>query len=551
MQTVLTANSVPRVARNAERLRRRIAIATMLIAIAGGALRVMTVTRPLNHQLANGWREADYVQIARNFDREGLNILYPRIDWRGDTPGFVEMELPLTPWLAAGGYRLFGYHEQILRILSAAFSLLAMLLFYAIARDALSRVGALVAFAAFAFNPLLVRLSGSMQPEPLMIAFIILTAYHAFRFDRKGRTKSLLLAAAATALAGLAKAPGLYVGAILACVCIRRFGWRATIQPIVWISAAVAIVPVYLWYSWAGHFWHEYGNSLGLSNESHWITWRLLWPPEFLRGNLITEFFLVWSPVGWALGIVAMRKSKRRSAAIIAGVWYTAAWVFYLAAAGTSGDNWALYYHCISVPPACLLIGMGAVALRGRSPASTRIDSHRRRSIVSPRRIAVAAVMMTLIALAGTTYFRIHSRDNAEDLRQLHQCSMELRRSIPRDGRIVVRGGRSIDEYGSPVAFNEPMLFAWMDRRGFNYAKDKLNMSHLIDIARRGGRFWIARSEELDASDIHGDLHHRFQRYAECACGHLVLFDLNAPLENQESPPRGPDAAISKKTLPG
>lgn len=528
MQTVLTANHAPRIAHNAARLRRRIAIATLLIAIAGGALRIMTVTRPLNHQLANGWREADYVQIARNFDREGMNIMYPRIDWRGDTPGFVEMELPLMPWLAATGYRLFGYHEQFLRVISAGLSLIAMLLFYALARDALPRVGALIAFAAFAFNPLIIRLSGSMQPEPFMIACLTLVAYHAYRFDRKGQTKSLLLAAAATALAGLAKAPGLYVGAILAYVCLCRFGWRAVIKPIVWISAAIAIVPVYLWYHWAAHFWHEYGNSLGLSNESHWITWRLLWPPEFLRGNLITEFFLVWSPVGWALGIVAMRKSRRRRAAMIAGVWYTAAWVFYLAAAGTSGDNWALYYHCISVPPACLLIGMGAVAMRGRSTMQRSNNAARRASIFSPRRLAVTAVMLTLIALAVTTYFRIHSRDNAEDLRQLHQCSMELQRLIPKNGRIVVRGGRSVDEYGSPVAFNEPMLFAWMDRRGFNYAKDKLSESTLEDIAHRGGRYWVARSDELEPSGTHGDLHHRFKQFATCACGNLVVFDLDA-----------------------
>ncbi|HRW54072.1 MAG TPA: glycosyltransferase family 39 protein, partial [Phycisphaerae bacterium] len=340
MQTVLVAHPASNVARRATRLRRRIAIATFLIAITGGALRVMTVTRPLNHQLANSWREADYVQIARNFDREGMNILYPRIDWRGDTPGFVEMELPLTPWLAAAGYRVFGYHEQLLRILSAAFSLFGMLLFYAIARDALSRVGALIAFAAFAFNPLLVRLSGAMQPEPLMIACIVLTAYHAFRFDRKGRAKSLLLAAAATALAGLAKAPGVYVGAILAYACLRRFGWRALLKPIVWLSAAIAILPVFLWYDWAAHFWREYGNSLGLSNESHWITWRLLWPPDFLRGNLITEFFLVWSPVGWVLGIVALNRARRRRALTIASIWYTTTWVFYIAAAGTSSNLW-------------------------------------------------------------------------------------------------------------------------------------------------------------------------------------------------------------------
>ncbi len=545
MQTAISANPSSQIARSAERLRRRIAVATILIAIAGGALRVMTVHRPLNHQLANSWREADYVQIARNFDREGMNILYPRIDWRGETPGFVEMEFPLTPWLAAAGYRLFGYHEQILRMVSAAFSLIAMLLFYAVARDALSRVGALIAFSAFAFNPLLVRLSGSMQPEPLMIACVILTAYHAIRFDRNGTTRSLMLAAAATAVAGLAKAPGVYVGAILAYVCLRRYGLNALARPTVWFAAAIAVTPVYLWYAWASQFWITYGNSLGVSNESHWITTRLLWPPTFLRGNLITEFILVWSPIGWGLGIVAMQKSRRRGAARIAAIWYTAAWIFFLAAAGTSGDNWALYYHCISVPPACLLIGLGAVAVRGRRMPgqSGRQNVTPRR--LSPRRCAVTAVMLTLIALAGTTYFRIHSRDHAEDLKQLHDCAMQIAPLLPVDKQIVVRGGRSVDEFGSPVAFNEPMLFAWLDRRGFNYPKDKLDAAALAELTRQGGDYWIARPDELEESDAHGPLNSLYTTRGACSCGNLVVLDLHAAFQSDGAGPSLNSAANS------
>ena len=36
-----------------------------------------------------GWRECDVGAIARNFYIEDMNILYPRIDWRGDGPGYV------------------------------------------------------------------------------------------------------------------------------------------------------------------------------------------------------------------------------------------------------------------------------------------------------------------------------------------------------------------------------------------------------------------------------------------------------------------------------
>ncbi|MCA9254871.1 MAG: hypothetical protein KDA33_04505, partial [Phycisphaerales bacterium] len=218
-------------------------------------------------------------------------------------------------------------------------------------------------------------------------------------------------------------------------------------------------------------------------------------------------------------------KARRRRALTIASIWYTMTWLFYIAAAGTSGDNWALYYHCIAVPPACMLIGLGAVALRGRSARSA--NTRQRPALISPRRFAVVTVLLTLALLAVTTYFRIHSRDNAEDLRRLHDCAMEIDQAIPSNGEIVVRGGRSVDEYGSPVAFNEPMLFAWMDRRGFNYPKDQLSVDKLDDIARRGGRYWIARADELDPNDGHGDLHDRYESIGACRCGALIAFDLD------------------------
>lgn len=48
-----------------------------------------------------------------------MNILYPRVDWRGDTPGYVEMEFPALPWVAGGLYHLFGEQLQIYRLLTA------------------------------------------------------------------------------------------------------------------------------------------------------------------------------------------------------------------------------------------------------------------------------------------------------------------------------------------------------------------------------------------------------------------------------------------------
>jgi len=62
---------------------------------------------------------------------------------------------------------------------------------------------------------------------------------------------------------------------------------------------------------------------------------------------------------------------------------------------------------------------------------------------------------------------------------------------------IVVRGGSIADEDGFPTAHNQSMFFAWLDRRGFTYGNEELAIPVLQDIARRGGRYWIAETSEL------------------------------------------------------
>jgi len=104
------------------------------ILLAGAALRLAFVARPLDHRLRAPWRQADSFQIARNFAREDGCFLHPRIDWRGDTPGLVEMEAPILPWIGGMLFRVFGVHAEILRALSCLAELLSLLLFAGLAR---------------------------------------------------------------------------------------------------------------------------------------------------------------------------------------------------------------------------------------------------------------------------------------------------------------------------------------------------------------------------------------------------------------------------------
>jgi 4-amino-4-deoxy-L-arabinose transferase-like glycosyltransferase len=130
----------------------------LVLFLLGAGVRAINVWHPADR---SSWRECDEAGIARNYYREGMNILYPRVDWRGDTPGYAEMEFPLFPWTTAVLYKLFGYHEYLGRVVSLVFSLLTLGVFFLLARYLLPELGAVVAAAIFTFNPIFIYISNS------------------------------------------------------------------------------------------------------------------------------------------------------------------------------------------------------------------------------------------------------------------------------------------------------------------------------------------------------------------------------------------------------
>ena len=140
----------------------------VLILTLGIGARVACMARPFDARIRSAWQQADFVQVARNFFRDDMSILHPRIDWRRDGPGDVEIEFPLQPWIAACLYRLAGYHVPLLRALSAFLEVATLLVFAWFAGRVLPPAGALFATATFAANPFSIYLASAMQPEPLM-----------------------------------------------------------------------------------------------------------------------------------------------------------------------------------------------------------------------------------------------------------------------------------------------------------------------------------------------------------------------------------------------
>jgi 4-amino-4-deoxy-L-arabinose transferase-like glycosyltransferase len=502
--------------------------AGLLVLVAAGLLaRSIGVTRPFDWRNPSGdfsfgaaWHQADYVQIARNYWRDGLDILHPRIDWRADTPGVVEMELPAVPWLAAAVYRVTGYHEAVLRWISWAASLAALGLFAAFARRTLDAKGAGFAIAAMAVNPILVMLAIAPQPDPVSQLLALASMALLWRWLEAPGFAWLLGAALCLAGAALVKAPALFCGLVIAWAVLRRQGRGAFLDPRVWVAAIVALAPPVAWYAWARQFWLTYGNSMGLSNETHLLSLGMLRHPVFLRGIAGWEIKGVLAPTGWLLALAAL--AVRRPIRDFAGVWYGSMCAFYLVAADTTGDGWASYYHAASTAPACLLMGLGFAALVDGTAARWLPARLAARSRV----LGLALGGITLAALAATTVYALRLREADPDEKRFYDCARTAAAYVPADAWLLTRGGVKLDPHGHPVAYDDSRVFAWMDRRGFTYPEEDAGLATIEWFAARGARFWLARPFELRDEAIRRRAGERWRLAARCD-GTLLLYDLS------------------------
>lgn len=541
----------------------------VLILLLGALLRGAQLFLPFNGSVVDAWRECDVAGMARNFAREDMNILAPRIDWRGDGPGLVESEFPVFPWFVAVLYRVFGQHDILGRLVAWAISLGGLAVAFALARRLLPQRAALIAAGFVALSPLAIRLGTAMQPDGLMWLGYVGSAYAFIRWLDEGSWRWYLAALVATAVAILAKASAAHIGFLLLALLLDRRGLPALRDVRVWAFAAAALLPGILWYAHARGYFHQYGNSLGISSEDHWAGLDLLSNPKFALRIAALELFAVWTPAGALLAAAGVALRHRDYVVRVALYWIVAAAIFYLAAARTTGDSWAAHYHVMTIMPVALLVGCGADALLARARGD------RSWLVLGTATLILAAIMYGLGARAmvgsESTWFRVHAailavaggalllawrgpaslspmasvgalvaalafsqgraiisvltpRETAA-----FACSAQFAAHVPAGTLIAAAGDRCFDEAGHRTAYEAPFYFYWMDRKGWSVCTERQNVETLRGLAQRGARFYVAHRGSLEEQpELEARLRAAFPVVAEC--GREVLFRIDEPV---------------------
>lgn len=430
------------------------------------------------------WRQADTAAVARNYFEEGFDFFHPRVDWRGDTPGYVEMEFPLYNYLVACGYWLIGSpQEWVGHLLSALFSAATIPLLYALSRTLHGTTAARIASFVFAVNPLDVFYGRAIMPDATMLFFSVGAVLFFMRWAETARVSTYAAAVVFAALAFLVKVPTLYLGLPLFFLACERFGTTTFRRPALWAYVLLTLVPTALWHYHGYRLFEQTHLTYGIWNRYGYAKWGnpdVLAQGSFYALMLARLWGVVLTPVGFVLLVAGALKKVRERREWVLHVWLLALVVFVLIAA--EGNRVHKHYQLPFVPVAAIFAG--------KALASFLSDGwHLRlaRSLVV-RRLSVAACL-TALAAFGYVYaaplFVAHPFYRAQ-----YEIGRDVDRLIPKDALIVT--GELDDNKGSPYRSQSPVLLYFSHRKGWQLLPEEFaDANRLRDLRARGARYFL------------------------------------------------------------
>lgn len=198
----------------------------------------------------HAWRQTIGISVARNFYEEDMNLFTPRVDSRGQHSGITGMEFPLTNYLIAFTYHIFGFNNISSRYLILAFSFIAIafcfLFFKEIFQD---KFYGLSAALMLIFSPLFCYYSFAVLPEVPSLAFLLISLFYLHKWNQENKSKHFTLFVIAFCLAGLIKISAIIVLPYALILLLKKR--KLTLSFITRIVICTAIIAV--WYLYARH----------------------------------------------------------------------------------------------------------------------------------------------------------------------------------------------------------------------------------------------------------------------------------------------------------
>lgn len=345
----------------------------------------------------HSWRQTDTAAIARNFYREGMDILHPQIDWRGTTKGYVESEFPLFAFLVAVSYKVFGLHEFLGRLLCIIFATSCTFVLYLLAKRLFSKPTALISALVFSLFPSSVYFGRAFMPDFMTLFFALLGVYFLVSWYHHGRNGSLILSSMFFAMAFLLKLSFAHLLILAAGIFWLKYGWKSVLKPALWAYVAVIGLPSILWYTHAHSLYQQTGLSFGIWNigGDKWGNLSIWTNPkfylEFIFTRLAQQNLTFPGFILFLSGVLCLWADRARRFML----FWLLALIFYLLV--VAKGNWVHdYYQIPFLPFAALAIGAA-------------VEKVRTAGRLGWQRIAVIALLCTIPVFSFTRLRQTYS----------------------------------------------------------------------------------------------------------------------------------------------
>jgi Dolichyl-phosphate-mannose-protein mannosyltransferase len=431
-----------------------------------------------------GYRPSDTAAIARNFSEGGMRLLYPQIDWRGQSTGYVESEFPAYTYTIALLYRAFGEKDVIGKLLSLLSYVLSSLVLFALVRRLYDDRAGLLSVLFYTMATVAYSFTRAVQPDAWLALGSLAGLYYFWIWTETRSIGALVLSMAGVCLAVLIKPICLYLGLPLMYLAYRAFGTGFLRRTELWVFAAAVTVPMVLWYRHAYGFWLVDGNTFGVFGG--WVKYRAF-PPDLgqtaaaLKETMVRLWLLIATPIGCALlvaGIVRRPPNKN----YFLHVWALGfAVATVVAAKGMAAHD---YYQLPMVYIVAAFMAYGATMVWDAPRLSLRV-----------RQMTVAVSCLFVVGFSLWRWQIRLTRMSPEEWNRVAFAERVARFSQPTELIVMVRPYRGVtDLYQHRTAQGEyfecdPVDFYHSHRIGWSLDDHQASLAMIDTLRRRGARF--------------------------------------------------------------
>lgn len=396
-------------------------LVSIIIILAFG-VRLYRINSPIADW--HSWRQADTASVSKIYVERGIDFLFPRYhDISSIQTGIFNKEglrLVEFPLFNAIHATLYKSAPQISlevwgRLTSIFSSLFSTFLIFLIGRKFIGKWGGLLASFFFAFLPFNVYFSRVILPEPMAVAFGLLSLWLFVKFIDSERSWLLFSSAAVCSIAILIKPFVFFYAAPAIYLALKKYGIRKIIFN--WrflVALDITLVPFFLWRAWINQypagipFWQWAFNGDRIRFRPSF--WKWIFGERF--GRLILG---VWGIVPFSFGLLDAKKKNYFNLVFLLG---SILYITLVATANVRHD----YYQIVIIPPLALLVAQGTIKLWESNQFSSWI--------AKPLIIFSLAMMFIVSATEVREFYKINHPE-------IIRAGQEVDRLVPKEALVV------------------------------------------------------------------------------------------------------------------